>query len=49
LDDRLSQEPSAELWAHVARHHALLERLAGAAILPDHPMAVASADALGLG
>jgi uncharacterized membrane protein len=47
--DRLQQSVPIDLRVDVARHVALLEPLASAAILPEHPMATPSPDPRGLG
>ena len=47
--DRLLGSLPFELHGDVARHVALLEPLAGAAIQPEHPMATPRPDPLGLG
>ena len=46
---RLRQEVPVDLRVDVARHVALLEPLAAAAIMPGHPMATPRPDARGLG
>ena len=47
--ERLQQSVPSDLRIDVARHIALLEPLAGGAILPEHPMATPHADPRGLG
>jgi uncharacterized membrane protein len=47
--DRLQRSIPVDLHADVARHSALLEPLASAAIQPDHPMATPRPDPRGLG
>jgi len=47
--DRLHQSVPVDLRVDVARHSALLEPLASAAILPEHPMATPRPDPRGLG
>ena len=47
--DRLRQAVPVDLRVDVARHVALLEPLASAAILPEHPMATPHPDPRGLG
>jgi len=45
----LGQSVTADLSGHIDQHIALLEILAGAAMLPDHPMATPHPDPRGLG
>ena len=45
----LSQSVPADLRVDLYRHSAMLETLAGAAMLPDHPMSTPQADPRGLG
>jgi uncharacterized membrane protein len=47
--ERLQQWVPFDLRVDVARHIALLEPLAGGAILPEHPMATPRPDPRGLG
>lgn len=47
--DRLQQSVPVDLRVDVDRHRALLEPLASAAILPEHPMATPTPDPRGLG